>query len=165
MKKNILLFAVLAFVLSACNLTLMPEDEVSPDKYFKTESDLLLWSNQFYSNNLEGAGLGSTTDFFMSNGISAYVTGGRNPATQSWSFSSLRKINYMLEHLDQCSDKAVATKYEAVGRFFRAYFYFKMVRTYGDVPWYDKVLGSSDEEVYKARDDRGFVMDLSLIHI
>ncbi len=159
MKKNILLFAVLAFVLSACNLTLMPEDEVSPDKYFKTESDLLLWSNQFYSNNLEGAGLGSTTDFFMSNGISAYVTGGRNPATQSWSFSSLRKINYMLEHLDQCSDKAVATKYEAVGRFFRAYFYFKMVRTYGDVPWYDKVLGSSDEEVYKARDDRGFVMD------
>ena len=159
MKKHFILFAVLSLAFTACNLTMMPEDEVSPDKYFKTESDLLLWSNQFYSNNLESAGLGSTTDFYMSNGISAYVTGGRNPATQSWSFSSLRKINYMLEHLDQCTDRAAATKYEAVGKFFRAYFYFKMVRTYGDVPWFDKVLGSSDEDVYKARDDRGFVMD------
>ena len=96
MKKHFILFAVLSLAFTACNLTMMPEDEVSPDKYFKTESDLLLWSNQFYSNNLESAGLGSTTDFYMSNGISAYVTGGRNPATQSWSFSSLRKINYML---------------------------------------------------------------------
>ncbi|MCH5173388.1 MAG: RagB/SusD family nutrient uptake outer membrane protein [Bacteroidales bacterium] len=159
MKKNIIFLSVLTLALSACNLTLVPEDEVSPDNYFKTESDFLLWSNQFYSNNLEGAGFGSTTDVFLSNGISAYVNGGRNPATQSWSFTSLRRINYMLEHLDQCNDKAVATKYEAVGRFFRAYFYFKLVRTYGDVPYYDKVLGSTDPDIYKARDDRGYVMD------
>ncbi len=52
MKKHIILFAVLSLAFSACNLTLMPEDEVSPDKYFKTESDLLLWCNQFYSSNL-----------------------------------------------------------------------------------------------------------------
>ena len=159
MKKHLIIFAVLSLALTACNLTLIPEDEVSPENYFKTESDLLLWSNQFYSNNLEGAGLGSTTDVYLSNGISAYVTGSRNPATQSWSFSSLRKINYMLEHLDQCADRAAATKYEAVGKFFRAYFYFKMVRTYGDVPYYDKVLGSADPDVYKPRDDRGYVMD------
>ena len=145
--------------LVACDLTLIPEDEVSPEYYFKTESDFLLWSNQFYSNNLEGAGLGSTTDLFMANGISAYVTGNRNPATQSWSFTALRRINYRLEHLDQCPDRAVATKYEAVGRFFRAYFYFKLVRTYGDVPYYDKVLGSTDPDIYKAHDDRGYVMD------
>ena len=159
MKKHLILFAVLSLALTSCNLTLIPEDEVSPENYFKTESDLLLWSNQFYSSNLEGAGFGSTTDLFLSNGISAYVSGSRNPATQSWSFSSLRNINYLLEHLDQCPDRAAATKYEAVAKFFRAYFYFKMVRTYGDVPYYDKVLGSADPDVYKARDDRGYVMD------
>lgn len=161
MKKlfRLIAFAAAALSFASCDLTLNPEDEVSPEKYFKTESDFLLWSNQFYTNNFSGAGLGSTTDVYISNGVSAYVTGSRTPETQSWSFTALRKINYMLEHLDQCPDKGVANKYEAVGRFFRAWFYFKLVRTYGDVPYYDHVLGSTDPDIYKGRDDRGYVMD------
>ena len=162
MKKIFKLLAVLSFAsfsFVSCDLTLMPEHETSPEKYFKTESDLMLWSNQFYKDILLGADYGSTTDVYLSNGISAYVSGNRTPQTQSWSFTALRNINYMLERLDQCEDVGVAKKYEAVGRFFRAYFYFKLVRTYGDVPYYDKVLGSTDPDVYKARDDRGYVMD------
>lgn len=162
MKKYIKIFAILSLsmaALSSCDLTLTPEDKVTPENYFKTESDLLLWSNQFYADFFDGAGWGATTDLFQNNGISAYVSGNRNPATQSWSFAALRQVNYMLGHLDQCTDKAAATKYEAVGRFFRALFYANMVRTYGDVPYYDKVLESDDPDVYKARDDRGYVMD------
>ena len=161
MKKYIILSAISVALMSvsACDLSLLPEDEVAPENYFENESDCQLWCNKFYNSLLESPTLGSTTDLYMSNGISAYVSGNRNPATQSWSFSTLRDINYLLEHLDQCNDKAVAKKYEAVGRFFRAYFYFKLVRTYGDVPWYDHVLGSADKDIYKARDDRGFVMD------
>ena len=162
MKKIFKLLAVLSFAsfsFVSCDLTLMPEHETSPEKYFKTESDLMLWSNQFYKDILLSADYGSTTDVYLSNGISAYVSGNRTPQTQSWSFSALRNVNYMLERLDQCEDVGVAKKYEAVGRFFRAYFYFKLVRTYGDVPYYDKVLGSTDPDVYKGRDDRGYVMD------
>ena len=162
MKKIFKLLAVLSFAsfsFVSCDLTLMPEHETSPEKYFKTESDLMLWSNQFYKDILLSADYGSTTDVYLSNGISAYVSGNRTPQTQSWSFTALRNINYMLERLDQCEDVGVAKKYEAVGRFFRAYFYFKLVRTYGDVPYYDKVLGSTDPDVYKGRDDRGYVMD------
>ncbi len=162
MKKIFKLLAILSFAsfsFVSCDLTLMPEDEVSPENYFKTESDFMLWSNQFYKDILLSAEYGSTTDVYMSNGISAYVSGNRTPQTQSWSFTDLRDINYMLEHLDQCDDASVVKKYEAVGRFFRAYFYFKLVRVYGDVPYYDKVLGSTDPEIYKARDDRGYVMD------
>ena len=60
----------------------------------------------------------------------------------------------------QCEDLQVRKKYEAVGRFFRAWFYFLRVRTYGDVPWFDHVVGSADkDELYKDRDDRGYVMD------
>lgn len=162
MKKIFKLLAVLSFAsfsFVSCDLTLMPEHETSPEKYFKTESDLMLWSNQFYKDILLSADYGSTTDVYLSNGISAYVSGNRTPQTQSWSFTALRNINYMLERLNQCEDEGVAKKYEAVGRFFRAYFYFKLVRTYGDVPYYDKVLGSTDPDVYKGRDDRGYVMD------
>lgn len=154
------MLAALSFapLLASCDLTMMPEDEVSPVNYFKNESDLALWSNQFYRSILPAADYGSTSDVYLSNGISAYVAGNRTPQTQSWSFTALRDINYMLEHLDQCEDRGVAAKYEAVGRFFRAYFYFKLVRTYGDVPYYDKVLGSQDPDIFKPRDSREFVM-------
>ncbi|MBQ7622763.1 MAG: RagB/SusD family nutrient uptake outer membrane protein [Bacteroidales bacterium] len=159
MKKLIILFALIPLVFTSCgDMTLMPEDKVSPDGYFRNESDLLLWCNSFYSDILESSLFGTTTDLFLNKSISAYVQGTRNPSTQSWSYTALRKVNYMLERLDQCPDKAVARKYEAVGRFFRAYFYFKLVRVYGDVPWYDHVLGSEDPDVYKARDPREYVM-------
>ena len=46
-----------------------------------------------------------------------------------------------------------------LARFFRAYFYYVKVRRYGDVPWYDHVIGSDDtEDLSKPRDSREFVM-------
>ena len=46
-----------------------------------------------------------------------------------------------------------------MARFFRAYFYFVKVRRFGDVPWYDYVIGSADTEALsKPRDSREFVM-------
>ena len=42
----------------------------------------------------------------------------------------------------------------------RAYFYYVKVRRYGDVPWYDQVLNSDQDELLsKARDDREVIMD------
>src|SRR5574344_764575 len=62
--------------------------------------------------------------------------------------------------LGTCKDDAVRTEYEGVAYFFSAYFYYVRVRRYGDVPWYDKVIGSDEAELLtKARDDRGYVMD------
>lgn len=41
----------------------------------------------------------------------------------------------------------------------RAYFYFTKVQRYGDVPYYDEVIGSKDNELlYKPRDSRKYVM-------
>lgn len=146
---KILAFGTIALSVGGCDLTMLPEHELSPEQYFQNESDLTLWSNQFYNDNLESADIGiNDADDKIDNGLSDYITGSRNAASQTWSFSALRKINYLLEHLDQCPDRALATKYEAVARFFRAYFYFLKVRTYGDVPYYDHVLGSTDADKY-----------------
>lgn len=76
-----------------------------------------------------------------------------------WNWNALRSINFLLENLENCKDQKVRNKYEAVARFFRAYFYFEKVKRFGDVPWYDKVLGSDDADLYKARDSREFVME------
>ncbi|MEF2792472.1 MAG: RagB/SusD family nutrient uptake outer membrane protein, partial [Alistipes dispar] len=56
--------------------------------------------------------------------------------------------------------EAARTKYDGVAYFFRAYFYYVKVRRYGDVPWYDTVIGSEEEELLKKpREDRGIIMD------
>lgn len=115
---KILAFGTIALSVGGCDLTMLPEHELSPEQYFQNESDLTLWSNQFYNDNLESADIGiNDADDKIDNGLSDYITGSRNAASQTWSFSALRKINYLLEHLDQCPDRALATKYEAVARF------------------------------------------------
>lgn len=156
---KILVLGAVALSIGGCDLTMLPEDKLAPDQYFTNESDLTLWSNQFYSNNLESASIGADADDTIDNGLSDVITGARSAASASWSFTALRSINYLLEHLDQCPDRGLAIKYEAVAKFFRAYFYFLKVRSYGDMPYYDHVLGSTDPDIFKARDDRGYVMD------
>lgn len=50
-------------------------------------------------------------------------------------------------------------KYTGVAKFFRAHYYFNMVKRFGDVPWLDHVPGTDDPALYKARDSRDFVME------
>ena len=60
--------------------------------------------------------------------------------------------------LSKCSDEAVVKEYTALAKFFRAKFYFEKVKQFGDVPWYEKEPGSTDEDLYKPRDSRELVM-------
>jgi len=55
---KLLAFGAIALSVGGCDLTMLPEDELSPDQYFRNESDLILWSNSFYSDNLESADIG-----------------------------------------------------------------------------------------------------------
>lgn len=153
------LAAAVCFI--SCDLNLYPEDSVTPDTYFQTETDLQLWSNAFYSllDNADSE-TGRDADDMIDNTLETYITGSRSAATESgWSWTQLRNINYMLENIDNCAETAVKNEYVGVACFFRAYFYYVKVRRYGDVPYYDHVLGSTDADLYKARDDRGYVMD------
>ena len=163
MKTRTFAISVLlpALIMSGCDLNLFPEDSVSPETYFKTRTDFELWSNGFYTM-LDSAddNAGRDADDVIDNTLDTYITGTRSAATESgWTWTQLRNINYMLENADNCTDAAVRREFEGVGRFFRAYFYFTKVRRYGDVPWYDHVLGSNDPDLFKGRDDRGFIMD------
>ena len=76
-----------------------------------------------------------------------------------WTWTDLRRMNTLLAMAaEYCEDPAAVTKYSAITRFFRAFFYFDKVKRFGDVPWYDKELGSADPELYKARDSRELVL-------
>ena len=173
----ILTALVAAMTFSSCEdfLTKAPKTALSADSFFITASDLELWTNKFYSDLLEDTGIAETyADDMMGSSLSALQKGTRTTSSKSWStpsvgsdnyissngtFTPLMNINYFLEHSSNCKDDAVREKYNGVAYFFRAYFYYKMVRQYGDMPWYDYVIGSADvASLNKPRDPRGYVM-------
>lgn len=161
LMTRILLAGLILIGFSSCDLSLLPEDSVTPLQFFKTRADLELWTNQFYtmlSNPNTDAGVNA--DDMIDKSMGAVIEGTRSPASESWSWTQLRNINYLLEYSSNCEDEAARNEFNGVALFFRAYFYFDKVRRYGDVPWYDRTIGSTDVELLnKPRDDRGFVMD------
>ncbi len=179
MKKiYFILSSILAvFSLASCEdfLKKTPETAMSPSSFFKTEADLELWTNKFYPDILEGTSIAEIyCDDMMGTELNALQKGTRTASSKSWTspsvnssgyitkngtFTPLMNINYFLEHSSNCEDQTVKNKYDGVAYFFRAYFYFTMVRQYGDMPWYDYVIESSDmTSLNKPRDPRGYVM-------
>ena len=160
--NKIIILGMVTTLFSSCDLTLLPENAVTPENYFQNKSDLELWTNQFYTLLDEpDASAGTNADDMIDKGMGQVIEGTRSAASETgWSWTKLRHINYFLQHSSNCDDETARNQYNGVAQFFRAYFYFVKVRRYGDVPWYDQVLGSEDQELLvKARDSREFVMN------
>ena len=92
-----------------------------------------------------------------------YVNGTYNPEqTTSWSWSGLRRVNYFIDALqsEDCTvDEDIKEHYIALGYWFRAWFYFDKLCSYGDVPWFEHVISSTDEAtMYKNRDPRDLIV-------
>ena len=166
MKKIILPIIMIVLGLSSCDfLDRMPKDKLAPENYFRNEQDLKLFSNSFYDNLFEKSPFELQSDImFIKGDLGDELLGGSNrkvpesAGTSGWTWGQLRKINTMLGNMDKCEDPDAVKEYSALAKFFRARFYFEKVKRFGDVPWYDKELGSTDEDLYKARDSREFVM-------
>lgn len=166
MKKivYILLSVITGAILTGCDdmLDLFPRDRMSPETFFKNESELQAFGMNLYGMLPGGASLFiEDADTYIQAGLTDEQKGTRAIPTDGggWSWGSLRNVNTMLEYLYNCSDASVRAKYEGFARFFRAYFYFQMVKRFGDVPWYDKPVGSADTEALnRPRDSREFIM-------
>ena len=166
MKKiaYILLPILAAFTLTGCDdlLDCYPLDRMSPETFYKSEAELQAFGMNFYEMMPSAGSLFmEDADTYIQMGLTDELKGTRQiPASGSgWSWGDLRDVNTMLEYLPNCTDVNVRTKYEAFARFFRAYFYFGMVKRFGDVPWYDKPVGSADTEALnRPRDSREFIM-------
>ena len=72
----------------------------------------------------------------------------------------LYDVNYFLKHMGEADvDERTLQHYQGVARFWRAWFYYAKVRTFGGVPWYDEPIDAEDQEaLYKGRDSREYVM-------
>lgn len=80
---------------------------------------------------------------------------------ENWNFKKVRNMNLLLSRIQSSTlGEEAKNHWSGVARLFRAMEYAKLVQKFGDVPYYDAVVGSTDnEQLYRARDPRTTVMD------
>lgn len=157
---------------TACNdefLDRFPETSIGKENFFNSEEDLSIYINNLYdfpgwgiyvadgyatTDNAANTGNTELKTMMTTNPTSATITGG-------WGWGRLRTINFFLENFSKAQiPQEALDHFEGLARFFRARFYVDKVKRYSDVPWYDEVLGTDDEEaLYKGRDARTLVVD------
>ncbi|TDH27016.1 RagB/SusD family nutrient uptake outer membrane protein [Segetibacter sp. 3557_3] len=173
MKSSYYCLIPVLVVLTSCSkfLDRQPLSQISPTTAFRSESELRLYVRSFYDRMLPNADnddrgfslYNEGVDNIVKNSLPNELTGNRTIPVSGggWNWSELRNVNYFIQnHRNGGVDAAVANKYLAVARFFRAYFYYNMVARFGDVPWYSAVIQSNDSAaLQKPRDPRTLVLD------
>lgn len=174
MKKIFLmsLTVLIIFTMVGCEdfLNQPPYDDFTDAEYWKNEDQARTFMYGFYTSIFSGYGSGSShgpflmgqtsNDDFASDVEQQDLTPLVVPESDgSWSFTNIRKANYVLENIDRIDEnEATKNHWRGVARFFRACYYSNLVFRYGDVPWYDRVPALSDNDyLYKDRDPRAFV--------
>lgn len=183
MKKIKTLSSILLIILlSACNDDFMdrfPETAIGKENFFNTEEDLAMYIYGLYdfpglttqswetshhdqlfindayitTDNCNNTGNTELKTMMIGTPSAANVTWG-------WNWGRLRDINFFLENFDNADiSQELLNHYEGLGRFFRARFYYNKVKRYSNVPWYDKVIETGDDEAMtKGSDPRDFVV-------
>jgi hypothetical protein len=182
MKKfrYILFSAITLSVLHACSdefLERAPLTSISDANFWKSENDLRVYANNFYNQDglleLMGSWSNSYYSFDAKNGSDTHVEENYNrrmngentlPSSEGgWSYSDwslLRNINYFMDHYNQVEAQwDNIRQYVGEAYFFRSIFYFKKLRTFGDVPFTSTTVNVDSETLYAPRTPRNQLVD------
>jgi hypothetical protein len=181
-------FLPLAILLASCNsdfLERSPEDKVSDGAVWKTPEHLRTYVYNLYNredllpsyaanngsntmgiftldrDNGTDTQIGSTVHARLNGDVIVPGTGG------GWSVSdweALRDINYFFAHYETAAgNQADIDRCVGEALFFRALFYFDKLKSFGNLPIYDKLLGLDNREnLYLSREPRNKVVEWML---
>lgn len=176
MKTKIFAILALAFAASSCAdfLERPPMDQVeNTPEFYNNENNVKSTVDGWYDIYFTGYMTGwERSDFFEGTTVAEWCDDLAQqeanffttvaPATSTdWNFENVRRINILIAGVEGSTlSQDVKNHWIGIGRFFRAMEYAKLVRKFGDVPFYDKEVSSTDvKQLYKPRDSRESVMD------
>ena len=82
--NKIIILGMAVALFNSCDLTLLPENAVTPENYFQNKSDLELWTNQFYTLLDEpDASAGTNADDMIDKGMGQVIEGTRSAASET----------------------------------------------------------------------------------
>jgi hypothetical protein len=174
MKTKYLIYSLFLFLLVGCEgedfLTLYPKDQLVEATTFTTNANFQTYSWKFYESF---AGYRSSerisylqemqSDLMVNNsgsvGHPIFWQNKTVPATSNTytnGYSKIRDIHLMLDNIEtsELSDDE-KLHWEGVGKFFRAYEYFFLLKTFGPTPLITSSVSEADTaELYKPRATR-----------
>lgn len=176
--KNILLiyFFACCCILASCDkfLDRPPLNQITDKEMSFTATEMKLYSNQFYTSlpgwqpNEYSGGIfwGDLSSDNMIHGsynnnpqISGTIT---VPSSgNGWDWSKIRAVNYFLANY-QVTKEPLNSVNTYIGEmyFWHAWFYFGMMKSFGDLPWYNRPLQTNDSTALTApRLKRNIVTD------
>ena len=154
-----------------------PDDSFTKGNFFTSETNVEMYTNYFYS---EWSGYGNNgsygTFYFPTLNDNQAVTGittwdfttvSATDGTWNASYAEVRRANILLENIDGVEmDNATKEYYKSLGRLYRAWQHFCVVRKFGDCYWVDHSLTTEDTDIlYGPRQPRNDVMDNILVDL
>ncbi|EKN17629.1 RagB/SusD family nutrient uptake outer membrane protein [Parabacteroides goldsteinii] len=195
LKKYILVLGIASVLLPSCNDDFMeryPQDQLTDESFWKTETDIKLMLNSLYplyiighqsgwaqdkspALNVTGSPL-MYGDVYSDNCVKTgnefrsmageLIVPTDATAASGWYWWNLRKVNFFLNRYDRADiSQEKKNAYAAEAYFFKAWDYYQKVVLFGDVPWITRDLNVDSEELYAARTPRVEVMDSVLMCI
>lgn len=149
-------------------IDLKPLDQIAQENYWKSSGDLKNYMVQFYPSFFPHSemisNLAVNSDETIHGGSPSVILNGQRTArTGRWTgeWTSIRNINIFFENYQKCEDEFSSYQhYVGEAHFFRAWFYFELLKMYGDLPWYDEVIDlDDDEKLMQAREPRTNIVD------
>lgn len=150
----ILAAALLTGFTSCVDLDRYPLEELSDGSFWKTGNDAEMAVSDLYNSlpywDVDDAINSDDAVHGIKWAAGNISKGIYDPLDQSWSgtYGVIRQANLILSKIDEIPDYDEAEKKKVLGQtyFFRAFHYFDLIRTFGDVPYVDRPLELSDQE-------------------
>ena len=172
MKKiYYIIFLSIVIISSSCKdlLDKKPLDQISEPAFWKTENDLQLFLNTFYSTFPGWEALGSGGANMKDNGTDLSLGVNIWLSTKDrldgvltvpssgggWDWTNVRNVNYFLANARNVTKGNLVNQYNGEGHFFRAWFYFQLLSKFGSLPIITKPVNVGDVGIlYGSRSSR-----------
>lgn len=167
--KSYIIFLALCLFITACHddefLDRYPLDQVTDAVFLRQPSDMEIYLNQFYNRSNFSIRRQSTeidadihiTESSINTRLEGTMTINSGP---SLAYANIRSVNYFFDNYKKTEAEFETYKqYVGEAHFFRALFYFDLLKNFGDVQWISKVLKTDSPELYGTRDSRNIIAD------
>lgn len=164
----------LTLSVSSCfDLNKEPEGVLSTVKPFTGVGEMTSYLDQFYESGVREQGFNWTgayiasgdliSDNMSSSAINTRLNGDLTLANASKldAYTQIRNVNFMLTNLDNCDEKGSARYKQCVGEahYFKAWFYYTLFKSYGQLTWLDKPLDPYTDQMLLPRANRTVIAD------
>ncbi len=167
-KNNIIYIGLLVLVvfINGCSgfLEKEPLTSLSPGSFWKTEKDLRMALNFCYNKMNRPWNLDNQSADTFANVGNNVSSGTLTPSNSddNWKdpYIVIRIVNDFLNNYEKAEvSDAIKNRYAGEARFFRAYFYFNLIKRFGDVPYISETLDLNAPELYGPRESKDKILE------